>query len=132
MHGLIHDGRLRACPSCLLGLMYVLKWLYVIKCLGFQLFGDYIKGQALPFSFSFSRIPLSGELYTWEFHLNLLLCIYFWLISFYLWLVLVFLFDRVSYGFTPLRHCMSRHYTSRQRALCWSYSLGLISCLVCL
>jgi hypothetical protein len=34
--------------------------------------------------------------------------------SFYLWLVLVFLFSRVSYGFTPLRHCMSRHYTSQQ------------------
>jgi hypothetical protein len=41
-------------------------------------------------------------------------CIYFWLISFCLWLVLVFLFSRVSYGFTPLRHCMSWHYTSRQ------------------
>jgi hypothetical protein len=25
MHGLIHDGRLRACPSCLLGLMYVCR-----------------------------------------------------------------------------------------------------------
>jgi hypothetical protein len=25
MHGLIHDGRLQACPSCLLRLMYVLK-----------------------------------------------------------------------------------------------------------
>jgi len=25
MHGLIHDGQLRACHSCLLGLMYVLK-----------------------------------------------------------------------------------------------------------
>ncbi len=42
-------------------------------------------------------------------------CAYlFWLISFYLWLVLVFLFSRVSYECTPLRHCMSRHYTSRQ------------------
>jgi hypothetical protein len=51
---------------------------------------------------------------TWEFHRNLLLCISFWLISFYLWLVLVFLFSRVSYGFTPLRHCMSWHYTSQQ------------------
>jgi hypothetical protein len=36
----------------------------------------------------------------------------FWLISFYLWLVLVFLFSRVYYGFTPLRHHTSRHYTS--------------------
>ncbi len=42
------------------------------------------------------------------------LCISFWFISFYLWLVLVFLFSRISYGFTPLRHCMSRHYTSWQ------------------
>jgi len=25
MHGLIHDGRLRACQSCLLGLMYVFR-----------------------------------------------------------------------------------------------------------
>jgi hypothetical protein len=25
MHGLIHDGQLRACPSCLLGLMYVCR-----------------------------------------------------------------------------------------------------------
>jgi hypothetical protein len=54
---------------------------------------------------------------TWEFHLNLLFyivyicaCIFFWSISFYLWLVLVFLFNRVYYGFTPLRHWMSRHH----------------------
>ncbi len=39
----------------LLGLMYVLKLLYVIRCfrvmtcLGFQLVGGYIKGQILPF-----------------------------------------------------------------------------------
>ncbi len=58
---------------------------------------------------------------TWEFHFNLLLCIVyicacisFWLISFYLWLVLVFLFSKISYRFTPLPHCMSRHYTSQQ------------------
>jgi len=25
MHGLIHDGRLRACQSCLLGLIYALR-----------------------------------------------------------------------------------------------------------
>jgi hypothetical protein len=55
MHGLIHDGRLWACQLCLLGLMYVLKLLYAIKCfmvmacLGFQLVGDYIKGQDVPF-----------------------------------------------------------------------------------
>jgi hypothetical protein len=49
IHGLIHDGRLRACPSYLLGLMYVLKWLYAIRCLGFQLFGDCIKGPSPSF-----------------------------------------------------------------------------------
>jgi len=46
-----YDGRLRACPSCLLGLMYVLRWLYVIRCLGFQLVGGCIKSQAFPFFF---------------------------------------------------------------------------------
>jgi hypothetical protein len=60
---------------------------------------------------------------TWEFHLNLLLCImcvcvcaslFGWLVSTFDWFLL-FLFSRFSYGFTPLRHCMSRHYTSRQR-----------------
>jgi len=56
MHGLIHDGQLRACQSCLLGLMYVFKLLYAIRCfrvmacLGFQLVDNSIKGQALPFS----------------------------------------------------------------------------------
>jgi len=40
-------------------------------------------------------------------------CIYFWFISFYLWLVLVFLFNKVYYGFTPLQHRTSQHYTSR-------------------
>jgi len=61
---------------------------------------------------------LGGD--TWEFHLNLLLCIVyicacisFWLISFYLWLVLVFLFSKIYYEFTPLQHRTSRHYTSR-------------------
>jgi hypothetical protein len=54
----------------------------------------------------------------WEFHFSLFLCIvyiceciFFWLINFYLWLVLVFLFNRVYYGFTPLQHWMSWHYT---------------------
>jgi hypothetical protein len=57
---------------------------------------------------------------TWEFHLSLLLCIVyicacisFWVISFYLWLVLIFLFSRVYYGFTPLWHHTSRYYMSR-------------------
>ncbi len=56
---------------------------------------------------AFPSSGLGGD--TWEFHLNLLLCIVyicacisFWLISFYFWLVLVFLFSRVYYGFTPL------------------------------
>jgi hypothetical protein len=62
---------------------------------------------------------LGGDI--WEFNLNLLLCIVyicacicFWLINFYLWLVLVFLFSRIYYGFTPLRHRTSRHYKSQQ------------------
>jgi hypothetical protein len=46
-------------------------------------------------------------------YISMCVCISFWSISFYLWLVLVFLFNGVSYGFTPLRHCMSQHYTSR-------------------
>jgi hypothetical protein len=61
---------------------------------------------------------------TWEFYLNLLLCIVyicacisFWLISFYLWLVLAFLFKKVYYGFTPLRHQTSQ-----------PYMLGQLSC----
>jgi hypothetical protein len=40
-------------------------------------------------------------------------CISFWLISFYLWLVLVFLFSKVYYAFTTLWHRMSQHYTSQ-------------------
>jgi hypothetical protein len=57
MYGLIHDDRLQACQSCLLGLMYVIKLLYIIRCfrimacLGFQLVDGSIKGQALPFSY---------------------------------------------------------------------------------
>jgi hypothetical protein len=61
---------------------------------------------------------LGGD--TGDFHLSLFLCIVyicacisFWLISFYLWLVLVFLFSRVYYGFKPLWHWTSQHYTSR-------------------
>jgi hypothetical protein len=67
----------------------------------------------------FPDSSLGGD--TWEFHLSLLLCIVyicacisFWLISFYFWLVLIFLFNRVYYGFTPLWHRTSRHYTSWQ------------------
>jgi hypothetical protein len=41
-------------------------------------------------------------------------CISFWLINLYLWLALVFLFSRIYYGFTPLRHRTSQHYTSWQ------------------
>ncbi len=55
MHGLIHDGRLWACSSCLLGLicmfvrlMCVHKWLYVIRYLGFQLWWLYKKATLYP------------------------------------------------------------------------------------
>jgi hypothetical protein len=50
VHGFIHDGQLRACPCALLGLMYSLKRLYVIRYLGFQFVGKCIKGQAFRFS----------------------------------------------------------------------------------
>jgi hypothetical protein len=40
------------------------------------------------------------------------------LISFYLWMVLVFLFDKIYYGFTPLWH-----RTSRQKP--YDLSLGM-------
>ncbi len=39
-------------------------------------------------------------------------CISLWVISFYLWLVLVILFSKICYGFTPLWHWTSWHYTS--------------------
>ncbi len=65
----------------------------------------------------FHNLSLGGD--TWEFHFNLLLCIIyicvcisFWMINFYLWLVSIFLFSKIYYGFTPLQHCTSRHYTS--------------------
>jgi hypothetical protein len=68
---------------------------------------------------TFFGLGLGGN--TWEFHFSFLLCIVyicvcisFWLISFYLWLVLIFLFNRVYYGLTPLQHWTSRHYMSRQ------------------
>jgi hypothetical protein len=32
IHGLIHDSQLWACQSCLLGLMYVFRLLYAIRC----------------------------------------------------------------------------------------------------
>jgi len=51
IHGLIHDGQLRACPCALLGLMYGLRRLYAIRYLGFQFVGDGIKGPTLSFSF---------------------------------------------------------------------------------
>ncbi len=61
IHGLIHDSFLQACQSCLLGLMYALRVMYVCRllyvircfrvmaCLGFELIGDHIKGQAFSF-----------------------------------------------------------------------------------
>jgi hypothetical protein len=50
VHGLIHDGQLRACPCALLGLMYALRLLYLTRYLRFQFVGGSIKGQAFPFS----------------------------------------------------------------------------------
>jgi hypothetical protein len=73
---------------------------------------------------------------TWEFHFSLFLCIIyicacicFWLISFYLWLVLIFLFNKVYYGFTPLWQRTSRHYTSRQLPCMytWPHTWGPIT-----
>ncbi len=68
---------------------------------------------------TFPNLGIGGD--TWEFHFNFLLCIVyicacisFWSISFYLWLILVFLFSRVYYGFTPLWHHISWHYVSRE------------------
>jgi hypothetical protein len=61
MHALMHDDRLWACPSCPLGLMYVIRWLYAIKCLGFHFIGGYIKAKPFPSPFSISKIPLSGK-----------------------------------------------------------------------
>jgi hypothetical protein len=76
---------------------------------------------------------------TWEFHISLFLyivyicaCIFFWLISFYLWLVLIFLFSRVYYGFTPLWNRTSWHYMSRQlsclyaRLHTWQPFIGML------
>jgi len=71
---------------------------------------------------------LGGD--TWEFHLSLFLCIVYicafifcWLVSFHLWLILVFLFNRIYYGFTPLWH-----YTSWQttKGICY-LTLGINS-----
>jgi hypothetical protein len=71
---------------------------------------------------AFPGLGLGGD--TWEYHFNFFLCIVyicvwisFWLISFYFWMVLVFFFGRVYYGFTPLRHHTSRHYMSQHRGL---------------
>ncbi len=59
--------------------------------------------------------------YTWKFHLNFLLCIVYicvyisiWLNNLYFWQVLIFLFSKIYFGFTPLRHHTSWHYTSWQ------------------
>jgi hypothetical protein len=152
IHGLIHDGQLRACPCALLGLMYGLKWLYVIRYLRFQFVGGCIKGQGLPFSFSFLKFLCQESFfhnqigfldahgghcmatvyihYMFFFLCNsiymrissqpplmhciyMCVCISFWLISLYLWLALVFLFNKVYYRFTPLQHYTSQHYTSQ-------------------
>jgi len=75
----------------------------------------------------FSRLRSGGD--TWEFHLSLLLCIvyiyiyiyiyicvhFFLLINFCFWLVLILLFSRVCYGFTPLQHHASQQYTSQHK-----------------
>jgi len=93
---------------------------------------------------TFPSLSLRGD--TWEFHLSLLLCIVyicvcisFWLINFYLWLVLIFLFSRVYYGFTPLQHRTSRHYTSWQVLILKTlqiprpiYSYFLLKLLICM
>jgi hypothetical protein len=78
----------------------------------------------------FPDSSLGGD--TWEFHLNLLLCIVyvcacisFLLISFHLWLVLVFLLNRIYYGFTPLRHRTSQDYTSWHTCFNNSFTLAL-------
>jgi hypothetical protein len=69
---------------------------------------------------------LGGD--TREFHRNLFLCIVyicacivFWLISFYFWFVLVFLFSKIYYGFTPLWHRTSQHYTSQQLSCSYAW-----------
>jgi hypothetical protein len=41
--------------------------------------------------------------------------------SFYLWLVLVFLFNGIYYGFTPLQHRTSRHCTSRHLSCLYAW-----------
>ncbi len=53
VHALIHDDQLQACPCALLGLMYGIRRLYVIRYLRFQFVDDNIKGQALPFFLQF-------------------------------------------------------------------------------
>jgi hypothetical protein len=72
-----------------------------------------------PSTYTTCYFLLCNSMHTWKFHLSLLCALYiyvhayfFLLINFYLSLVLVFLF-RVYYGFTPLQHRTSQHYTSR-------------------
>jgi hypothetical protein len=61
-------------------------------------------------------------------YIHMCVCISFWLISFYLWLILIFLFSRVSYEFTPLQHYMSRQLNANLKHVkiiltrCW-YSI---------
>jgi uncharacterized membrane protein YciS (DUF1049 family) len=82
-----------------------------------------------PFTYTTFSFLFFNLMDTWEFHLSLLLCIVyicacisFWLISFYLWLVLVFLFNKIYYEFTPLRHQTSQHYTSQHASITDGYN----------
>jgi hypothetical protein len=49
---------------------------------------------------------------SYALYIYMCVCIFFLLINFCLWLVLVLLFSRVCYGFTPLQHRTSQHYMS--------------------
>ncbi len=82
--------------------------------------------------FTYTTYSSFFNLDIWEFHFNFLFCIvyicayiFFWLISFYLWLVLIFLFNRVYYGFTPLGHRTLQHYTSWHIATTHFFSMFL-------
>jgi len=89
-----------------------------------------ISTQTMP---CFSRLRFRGGYMKISSQPPFVHCIYmcvqiFWLISFYLWLVFVFLFSRVYYGFTPLQHQMSRHYMSQQlsRPYAWPHTWWLV------
>jgi hypothetical protein len=82
---------------------HIAPWFLLKPCYAF--FDSGLRGGYMKISF---QPPLVHYIY-------MCVCISFWLISFYLWLVLVFLFNRVYYGFTPLWHRTSWHYMSQQR-----------------